>query len=374
MVQTITPVVHGGSRRRWAVSLLLHVLGATASAGAAGALLGGTGALLGAPWGGGGMLLVAAIGLVYAAREIFEVRVPLPEVRRQVPEWWRGALGARTSSLLYGLALGPGVGTHLRHGTFVAVVAVVVAVGDPVLGMITLGAFGLARALGVAVVSNARTSTAVGDVGDRLERLGAGRLPRIANGAALVAIAVTALSSDLRGEVPPSWIWPAALAVTFAWAALVKILRPAAWREALGAYALPRWMERLAERSVTFSEAAVVALLLAGQTRAGSAIAALLLGTFTIGLLRARRGGVQLVPCGCFGGKRTRSLRWLLTRNMLLFLVAAAAFAVGGSIPLPSAPGSEELLPAALVGVGGGLTLWLLLRAVSLAQRERVTR
>src|SRR5688572_6419167 len=103
MVQTITPVVHGGSRRRLVVSLLLHALGATTSAAAFGALLGGGGALLGAPWGRGGMVIVATLGVAYAAREIYGIPVPLPELRRQVPDWWRGALGPRTSSFLYGL-------------------------------------------------------------------------------------------------------------------------------------------------------------------------------------------------------------------------------------------------------------------------------
>jgi Methylamine utilisation protein MauE len=372
MVQTITPVVHGGSRRRWVVSLSLHVLGATASAAAFGALLGGVGTLLGAPWGRSGMSLVAAIGVVYAAREIFGLPIPLPELRRQVPEWWRGALGARTSSFLYGLALGPGVGTHLRHGTFVAISATLVAMGDPIVGIAALGAFGFARAVGVAVVSGARTPVAVGDVGDRLERIGASALPRIANAVALIAIVAVALGSTPRGDAPPAWLWTAALAVTFAWAAAAKLLLRAAWRDALRAHALPAWIEGPAERAVPLLEAGVLVLLLAGYVRAGAALAALLLTAFSLELVRTRQAGGGRVPCGCFGGRSQRSIRWLVTRNAILLVIAAGSFVVRSPPPLPTWPGMEDLLPATLVAVGGGLAGWLVLRAVSLTRSERV--
>src|SRR5688572_21070831 len=138
MAQTITPVVHGGSRRRWAGSVAMHVLGASISAAALGGVLGATGSILGAPWGRGGLLVVVLTALAYAARELFGLPIPLPELRRQVPEWWRGSLGPRVAAFLYGVALGPGFGTHLRHGTFVVVAATAVAVGDPVVGMAML--------------------------------------------------------------------------------------------------------------------------------------------------------------------------------------------------------------------------------------------
>jgi len=47
MVETITPVVHGGRAGRWAGSVALHVTGAVASAAAFGAILGAAGSLLG---------------------------------------------------------------------------------------------------------------------------------------------------------------------------------------------------------------------------------------------------------------------------------------------------------------------------------------
>src|SRR5436305_741502 len=60
MVQTITPVVHGG-RARWGRSVALHTLGATLSASALGAALGAAGAVLGAPWGAFGFAMAAEI-------------------------------------------------------------------------------------------------------------------------------------------------------------------------------------------------------------------------------------------------------------------------------------------------------------------------
>ena len=222
MVQTITPVVHGGSRRRWAVSLVLHLLGATISAAASGALLGGVGALLGAPWGRGGMLVVAALAVAYAAREFLGLRVPIPELRRQVPEWWRGALGARTSAFLYGLALGPGVGTHLRHGTFVIVGAAALVLGDPILGVALVAPFGAARALAVAMASSPRTENGRRAMDERLERLGSRAVPRIVNGMILLTLAGVAAVTTAGQGAPPGWMWPSLLAATFGWAALAK--------------------------------------------------------------------------------------------------------------------------------------------------------
>lgn len=369
MAQTITPVVHGGSRKRWAGSVALHVLGAAISAAALGAALGASGALLGAPWGRAGMIAVAAIALAYAAREILGVPVPIPELRRQVPEWWRGSFGPPVSALLYGVALGPGFGTHLRHGTFVAAAAGAAALGDPVLGIAMLLPFGVARTLGVALVSGARTEPGVMAAGERLERMGSGALPRAANAAVLLGLAIAAaLAAPSLGTVVP-WLWPAILASTFGWAAAAKLLGPNAWHEALGAHELPPPIERLAVRVVPIAEASVVVLLLTGPIRVGAALALLLLAAFSLALVRVRKAG-QL-PCGCFGGRARRSVPWLLTRNAALGLVAIASMVAGEPIPLPSAPDPGELFPAALAAGGLGLTTLLLARVRSAGASER---
>ena len=65
MVETISPVVHGG-RARWLGTLALHTLGATVTAALFGATLGWIGQALGAPWQRPGLLALAAVSAVYA--------------------------------------------------------------------------------------------------------------------------------------------------------------------------------------------------------------------------------------------------------------------------------------------------------------------
>src|SRR5438045_4190861 len=62
MVQTITPVVHGGRRGRWIGSVAAYTVGALVSAAALGAVLAVLGRALGAPWGSAGLWAAAAVG------------------------------------------------------------------------------------------------------------------------------------------------------------------------------------------------------------------------------------------------------------------------------------------------------------------------
>ena len=371
MAQTITPVVHGGSRKRWAGSISLHVLGAAMSAAVLGGLLGLAGSFLGAPWGRAGLLLVAAIALAYAAGELLGIRVPILEMRRQVPEWWRGVFGPRVASLLYGIALGPGFFTHLRHGTFVAVSAAAVILGDPVAGVALVMPFGVARALGVALVSSARTVPGALGATDRLERIGSGSAPRWVNAAALIGLAGTALLVTAPSGSPEPWMWPAILAVTFAWAALAKLLRPGTWRSSIRAYRLPLMIERVAERAVPLAELSAAILLLFGPVEASATVALILLSAFSVALLRARSLGSDSLPCGCFGGRARRKVSSLMARNAALSMVALATLLVGAPIPI-EAPTGSEVLPAVLVGVGVVLGAWVLRRTADLGNKEDI--
>ena len=193
MVTTIDPVVHGGRNRSYALSVALHVVGATASAAALGALLGGLGALLGGPWHVAGPAAVAVIAGLYALREVAGVPVPVPDRHRQVPEWWRTFYSAPVATLLYGLGLGVGFLTFLTFGTFVAVAAGAIASGSPALGAAVCGPFGLARGLSVLVAGRRGGAPTV----DRLDALSTTRGPRLVNAAALVALAACALTASL---------------------------------------------------------------------------------------------------------------------------------------------------------------------------------
>src|SRR3712207_5968206 len=146
MAETITPVVHGGRRRPYLVAAALHVAGATVSAALLGAVLGGLGALARAPW-EVTPLVVAAGAAPYFLREAVALPIPLPDRKRQVPEWWRTFYSPAVAAFLYGAGLGVGFLTYLSYGTFAVVMAGAVASGDPAAGAFVCAAFGLARGL-----------------------------------------------------------------------------------------------------------------------------------------------------------------------------------------------------------------------------------
>lgn len=379
MVQTITPVVHGGRAGRWAVAVALHALGASAAAAAFGAALGAVGGLLGAPWGPAGVVAAAGIAGLYAVRELLGVPVPLPDRHRQVPEWWRAFFPPRVAAFLYGAALGVGFLTFLRHGTLVAVAAVAVASGDPALGALVVAPFGIARGLSVAVVASGRTDDRVAGVVDRLDGLAMSRWPRLVNGAALLAVGSAVVVAGLpRDGSGPHPLVPLALAVVFGWAAVAKAARVRAWRAALRGYSLPRAIERAALVGVPAAEAAVVALVLAGAPKAAGALALGLLTAFSVPLLQAWRSGRGRLPCGCFGGRRDRDVRWLLARSGGLAIVAAGALGAPARLPV-GVPRAGEMLPALLVAAGAAIGVALLRRTVQLfrdagrsALRDRV--
>jgi Methylamine utilisation protein MauE len=359
MVQTITPVVHGGRRSRWGASLAFHVLGAAVSAAAFGAALGAGGSVLGAPWGRLGGILVGGTALVYAAREAFGLAVPVPDRRRQVPEWWRSHFSPNTSAFLYGLGLGVGFLTYVRYGTLVAVSAAAIASGDAVVGAIVLAPFGLVRGLSVAVVWTGDSHERVQRVADRIGSLAQSGAPRIMNSAILVLLGLTALVLPFEeGGETATFVGAWALAVAFAWAAAAKTARPSEWRETLSAHSLPPPLEVLAFRVVPLAEAAVPALALSGRPRPSAAVALTLLIVFSAAILRARRLHGPKVPCGCFGKRALRDYRFLLLRNAALGAAAATVFLGGSGRPLLEGlrgPRVSEAVPALLVLAGVAL-------------------
>jgi hypothetical protein len=367
MVETITPVVHGGRRSRWAVAVILHTLGAVASAATLGAALGTTGILLGAPWGPAGPLLLATVAAGYVAGELLGIRVPVPAARRQVPEWWRWTLPLPWAALLYGLGLGTGFLTHLRHGTLVAVGIAALASGDPLVSAVVVGAFGLARAVPLVAMVGATTDNGVAAVARRLEAVGSSAGPRLANGLVLVALAVSAATAvpDVPGE--SAELATATLTVVFAWAAVAKAVRPAMWRRALSGYRLGPFT-RPAAVAVPLAEATVVALLIGGRPRLAGGLAAFLLLSFTAAILGASRGG--RLDCGCFGRHRTVDYRLLVARNIGLVVLAAVVVAEPVS-PFPPLPAIrvDTVLPFSLVAAGVAFALVLGRRLAGLGTR-----
>jgi hypothetical protein len=107
MVETIVPVVHG--IRSWIVSLIAFASGALLTAAAVGLALG-----VALPTGGSTALLAAGlVAVVYAIGELGLVRLPWPQLRRQVPERWRERYPQPVTGFLYGAGLGLGFVTYL---------------------------------------------------------------------------------------------------------------------------------------------------------------------------------------------------------------------------------------------------------------------
>jgi hypothetical protein len=370
MVETITPVVHGGRRGRWGIAVGAHILGAALGAAALGGALGLAGRALGAPWGAPGLWLVAGVAAVYAGRELLGIPVPLPDRKRQVPEWWRTFFGPISAPFLYGLGLGVGFLTYLRHGTLVAVAALAVISGDPRLAALILVPFGLARGLTVLLAAPGVSAEGVGSVMARLDALALSEVPRRVNGIALVALgSVAAASAPLaavRGS-EGSGLAAELVALVFAWAAIGKALRFRRWRGQILGYGLPA-AGTLAV-AVPLVEAGVPALVVGGFPTAAGALALGLLAAFSAAILRARRLEGDRLPCGCFGGGDRRDYRLLLARNLALGAVAAAALADPAGDPWADV-GPAELLPVVLLAVGLLMTAFLLreVRRLALAR------
>jgi hypothetical protein len=201
MVETIAPVVHGGRNRKYWTALALHVLGATASGALFGGALALLGGLLGAPWGSGVLITVAAVSGLYAARELFGAPIPLPDLDKQVPDWWRTFYSHNVAALLYGLGLGVGFFTFLTFGTYAAVAAGALVSGDALTGAVLMGAFGLVRSAAVAVGAFPQDrygpETWPSEVVDRLGAPELREKGRLINGATLSLILAVAIAAAI---------------------------------------------------------------------------------------------------------------------------------------------------------------------------------
>lgn len=190
MVETIVPVVYG-RRTRYLRAVALHALAAAAAAALTGALLGAAGTLLGAPW-PGAPLIIAAVAALYAGRELLGLPLPLPELRRQVPLWWRSFFAPEVAAVLYGAGLGPGFTTYLGSGALAAVGTAALAYGGPLLGASLMAPFGLARGLALLIGARADDHDAAAEIAARLSEAWRGGRPRLLSGVALAALAALA--------------------------------------------------------------------------------------------------------------------------------------------------------------------------------------
>jgi len=363
MVETITPVVHGGSRSRWAVSVALHAIGAATSAAIAGALLAAAGRLLGAPWGVASLGLVAASAALYVAREL-GAPVPVPHLRQQVPDWWRTFFPPHVAALLYGIGLGPGFLTYLGHGTVVVVSVAAFASGRPLVGAAVLAPFGLARGLGPVLALGVRSPSEGAALVERLERSASRARWQVANALALSAVAAAIVVEIRTFEGPSGFggLAAAVLGLTFIAAAVTKLARGAAWRRTLAAYRLPGGVSRLVASVIPVVELVIVGLVVAGLGATAGLVSLVALVSFSAAIVVARVRSGRRLGCGCFGGSTTTDYRVLLTRNLALAGIALGAWRMGEDAPLVRSlrePGGADLLPAALLVLGLALAAWV---------------
>jgi len=195
MVETIAPVVYGEKRSRYRAALFLHVVAATASAAGVGAVAGGIGWLLGAPWGTGGFIAVAIAAGVYAFRELSGVPIPVPDRHKQVPLWWRTFYSAPVAGMLYGFGIGVGYLTYLSFGTYFVVTIAAATSGDVLLGAALTAPFGFGRGLSVAVANRRAGSVERPSGIDSVDALARTRWPQLANAGVLTIVAAVALTS-----------------------------------------------------------------------------------------------------------------------------------------------------------------------------------
>ncbi len=362
MVETITPVVYGG-RARWLGALGLHVSGAALTAMVFGAALGWIGGLLGAPWGRASPMALAAVAAIYAAGELTGRPVPVPQLRRQVPDWWRTFFGRPVASVLYGAGLGVGFLTFLAHGTLVVVAFAAVASGQAAVGALMVAPFGLARGLSAAAAWGSDSPGRSRALVDRL-LAGSDARRRAMNGVALVVVAAVAAIASVR-TADGGWAMfgAALLAGVFTWSAAAKMFDWAAWRRAVGAHRLPPSVERVAVLTVPLFESFVPLLVVAGRPRSAAALVLALLAVFSVELLRADRAFGNPVPCGCFGGDAVLDLRKALGRNALLGAAAVAVLMLcrDADIAWPRPPAPVDLVPFVLAAVtllAAVLTSW----------------
>jgi hypothetical protein len=208
MIETIGPVGHTGGRATTISACLTFTAGALV-----GGLLtfGAVGLLGGLVHGADDRAAYAIAAAIAAAAAIAEIRGVsiMPQVRRQLPEHWRRVMPMPLAAGLYGVLLGLGFTTFvLTFGVF-ALAGIVLAVGEPGVGVAVGLAFGIGRALPIALLA----PVADRPVGIRVTELMAERPAiyrgfRIGDGVALLAAAavlvVTVPATASRIESKPA--------------------------------------------------------------------------------------------------------------------------------------------------------------------------
>ena len=208
MIETIGPVGHTGGRPTTAAACLTFLLGAVVGGVAT---FGALGALGGLVHGADDRVAYAAAAVLAALAALAEIRgvAIVPQVRRQLPEHWRRVMPMPIAAGLYGILLGLGFTTFvLTFGVF-ALAGIVLAVGEPAVGVGVGLAFGAGRALPITLLAPVADRPAGVRVTELMaERPGIYRGARLGDGVALLAaaaaLAIAAPASAAKTEARPA--------------------------------------------------------------------------------------------------------------------------------------------------------------------------
>lgn len=158
MVGSIVPVVNGQFARYllWG-TIPIYLLASVISAAVLGLTLGTFGTLLNRfgnsfawipafqnslVWG-----FLALLCLGYALHELRLIKMPRPQIKRQVPRRWIYQFHPFLTWLLFGLGLGIGVATFIPFGTFYIVLLMALLSKSPLYAMVLMAIFGFGRAM-----------------------------------------------------------------------------------------------------------------------------------------------------------------------------------------------------------------------------------
>jgi hypothetical protein len=292
------------------------------------------------------MLVVTATAVLYAGRELAGLPIPVPQLRRQVPDWWRTFFGWPLAAFLYGAGLGVGFLTFLGHGTLVVVAVGIAATGRPGIGALVMAPFGLARGLAPLVSARSREPEDGRRLVDRLSSTG-GRARSLLNAAAALGVGAAAAAAARAAQGGWGRAAAAVLAVTFAWAALSKVVAMGRWRRTIGGHRLSPGLEAAAAWTVPLVESLVPVLTILGWERSAAGVALASLSVFSIALLRAALLGGVRVPCSCFG-RAAVDVRAALARNAALAGTALVSWTTASADPGFALPSGADLVPAVL--------------------------
>jgi hypothetical protein len=189
MTHVVGSPVWTARRRIQAVgSFGLFALCAILGGAATGAVLGGISDGFDSAW-----IAFAAISLGLLARDWFELRIPLPQVRLQVPEGLKGRRPA--GPIVYGLILGAGVLTFLPSAVVYIYVVALLLLATPVSGALAGALFGASYALAVLILgSRTRRLNPVAQAGNVKRLFALSRKPALVTAGTFVSLMVISAS------------------------------------------------------------------------------------------------------------------------------------------------------------------------------------